>query len=259
MILSIDPITETDLDSYVDEQLPVERRIEVEAYLARNPEVAAQVMADLCARDSLRLMFDEVSATGAPATVGAARKLDVALAQRRTMERLPRMAALVLCLTLGWLAHAQFGTLAIGSVNASTPPPAYLQDALEVYRVGQAAVVEGAKVPDNKAVAYEPDKIRAATAIVLPTLPTHWTVKKAEILTSSFGPSVELTLDAGRLGPASLFAIRPGTFDVVPTTTIQDNETAAFWQVGEVAYVLVARTDTKEVARAAERLSRTLY
>ena len=38
-----DPITETDLHAFVDGQLEVTRRIEVEDYLAGHPEVAALV------------------------------------------------------------------------------------------------------------------------------------------------------------------------------------------------------------------------
>lgn len=43
----VDPILASDLDAYVDDQLDVSRRIEVEAYLSEHPESAAQVMADL--------------------------------------------------------------------------------------------------------------------------------------------------------------------------------------------------------------------
>src|SRR4051812_9508923 len=52
-----DPITETDIHAFIDGQLDVARRIEVEDYLARHPEVAARVMADMRARDALALAF----------------------------------------------------------------------------------------------------------------------------------------------------------------------------------------------------------
>ena len=41
-----DPITETDIHAFIDGQLDVARRIEVEDYLAGHPEIAAHVMAD---------------------------------------------------------------------------------------------------------------------------------------------------------------------------------------------------------------------
>src|SRR3712207_9333687 len=51
-----DPITETDLLAYVDDQLDPARRIEVEEHLAQNPDAATRVMADLKDRDTLRLI-----------------------------------------------------------------------------------------------------------------------------------------------------------------------------------------------------------
>jgi anti-sigma factor RsiW len=53
-----DPITEDDLHAFVDDQLPTERRLDVEDHLVRHPEIAARVMADLRARDALKLVFD---------------------------------------------------------------------------------------------------------------------------------------------------------------------------------------------------------
>jgi anti-sigma factor RsiW len=51
-----DPITGADLLAYVDDQLDPAKRIEVEEHLARAPDAAAQIMADLKDRDSLRLL-----------------------------------------------------------------------------------------------------------------------------------------------------------------------------------------------------------
>jgi anti-sigma factor RsiW len=45
-----DPVTDADLDAYVDDQLDVARRIEVEAFLSARPEAAARVMSDLRTR-----------------------------------------------------------------------------------------------------------------------------------------------------------------------------------------------------------------
>ncbi|RWC52435.1 MAG: anti-sigma factor, partial [Mesorhizobium sp.] len=51
----LDPVTDADLDAYVDDQMEVARRIEVEAFLSTQPEVAARVMSDLRTRDELRV------------------------------------------------------------------------------------------------------------------------------------------------------------------------------------------------------------
>ncbi|MFJ0650948.1 hypothetical protein WLW13_19815, partial [Bordetella bronchiseptica] len=49
-----EPVTEIDLNAYVDGQLDPARRIEVEDFLSRHPEEAMRVMADLRQRDALR-------------------------------------------------------------------------------------------------------------------------------------------------------------------------------------------------------------
>ncbi|WP_137388235.1 anti-sigma factor family protein [Rhodoligotrophos defluvii] len=251
----IDPITEADFDAYVDDQLPVERRIEVEAYLARTPAAAARVMADLRARDELRLALSDMPRVADITTAAAARKLETAIASQHRAPRLARVAVLALCLAGGWFAHAHFGTLAINSVNASTRAPAYVGDALQAYRAQRH------HQPSSPAgdAAYDPEKLRAATAIVLPKLPMGWTVQQAKVLPATFGPSVELDIRASKLGDLALFAVRPGTFDVIPATAIRDGEAAAYWQIGETAYVLIADTDAKDLEHAAARLAQTLY
>lgn len=61
-------------------------------------------------------------------------------------------------------------------------------------------------------------------------------------------------------GSVSLFAVRPGSFDIVPVTLAHQTDlTAAYWQIGEVAYALVARDDSRNTDRAAGRLARSLY
>ena len=56
---SIDPITEADLQGYVDDQLAAHRRREVEQHLAAHPDIAAHVMADLANRGVLRDVMNE--------------------------------------------------------------------------------------------------------------------------------------------------------------------------------------------------------
>lgn len=55
MTATVDPVTDIDLDAYVDDQVDVTRRIEVEAFLSARPEAAARVMSDLRTRDELRV------------------------------------------------------------------------------------------------------------------------------------------------------------------------------------------------------------
>lgn len=247
-----DPVTAADLDAYVDDQLPPLRRIEVEAHLARQPALAAQAMADLRIRDELRLALAGVPRGVRPETTEAARRLGRALTWDRRMRRLTRIAAALVLVAAGWVGHA---TMKPAPVSASQPYPAYLGDALTAHGVSSLR----AGMLSQPQARYDPAEIRSATGIVLPTLPADWAVRDAQVFPSPNGPSVELALAAGPLGSATLFAVRPGGFDVIPATAGPTGAVAsAYFQIGDVAYVLVAGAEATAVEAAADRLSHGL-
>lgn len=250
-----DPVTEADLDAYVDDQLPALRRIEVEAHLADNPALAARAMADLRIRDELRLALAGGRAPGRPETIEAARRLGRALSRDRLARGLTRIAAAVTLVGLGWLGHAGFGPT---QVSASQPFPAYVSEAVSAH---VAARVRAAMPSQAKSPHYDRREIRSATGISMPALPADWQIRDAQIFPSANGPSVEVELGAGTLGPVSLFAVRPGTFDVVqPATGPAGAATSAYFQIGETAYVLVAGSDLDGdlLRAAASDLAQTL-
>lgn len=253
----VDPITEADLQAYVEDQLPVGRRIEVEAYLCHNPSEAVRVIADLRIRDELRLALADMPRVMRLGTNDAARRLERGLSRDRLLRRFRQAAAVAALVGVGWLAHAGIGPIGVKQVVASTMPPAYVTDALRSHRTSlvRADMRSQPEVPD-----YDPAEIRAATAIVVPTLPEGWAVTDVQIFPSTFGPSVEMAIRDGKLGTMSLFAARPGAFDVVPATLAHEGDlTAAYWQVGDVAYALVAKADAQDLDKAAEGLARSLY
>jgi anti-sigma factor RsiW len=119
----------------------------------------------------------------------------------------------------------------------------------------RASMVSQPEVPD-----YDPVELRAATGIVMPELPAEWVVRDVQVFPSRFGPSVEMAIATESFGLVSLFAVRPGTFDVVrPTIAGASDTSTAFFQIGEVAYALVASGDGRKLDSAAERLADTLY
>ncbi|MGI6246769.1 MAG: anti-sigma factor family protein [Pseudochelatococcus sp.] len=247
---TVDPVIEADLQGYLDDQLPVERRIAVEAHLAAHPELAARVMKDMRLRDELRLALTRPGGLPRPQTTQAARRLERSLRWRRRSAALRRMAAIGVFLMAGWFAHAQFGALGIDSVSASGLPPAFVKEALDAGRTKEAS-----RVP-----VYDPARILAETAITLPVPPEGWSAEDVVIAPSRYGPSVAIRFRAADLGAVSLIAIRPGVFNVVPVTLAHANGTIiAHWQIGEVAYALVAREESEELDRIADDLVKTLY
>ncbi len=250
-----DPVTEEDLLAYVDDQLDAARRIEVEEHLARDPEAAARVMADLKDRDALRLLHSASLSRPPEAMLGAAVQLERALAWQDLWQKLRRIAAVVTLIGFGWFAHGQVG-LGISHSEASPKPPAFVEDALHSHETG---LLRARMVSQPEVEAYDPAEILAATGIRLPALPDDWQIRDAQVFPSRYGHSIEIVVDARDLGRVSLFAAQAPAFDVIPPTLARfDTAKAVYWQTGPLAYALTGTGSDKALERAALRLSRKL-
>ena len=254
-----DPISEADLHAYVDGQLSPRRRIAVEAHLARNPDLAAQLMADLRGNDELRLAMSDMPAMASLATQHAARRLEKGLARDVSVLKLRRVAAAIILIAAGWFAHVEF--LAIGNWTTATTTasamPAYVDDAARAHRTALLrASMQSQPLQPN----YDASEIRAVTSISVPELPENWKILDVQIFPSSAGPALEMAIEAENLGTLSLFAVRPGGFDVMPATiTSSKDTTAVYWQIGDVAYTLIGASDENALNEAAMKLASPLY
>ncbi|MDO6963636.1 anti-sigma factor family protein [Rhizobium alvei] len=252
-----DPILDSDLNAYVDDQLDVGRRIEVEAYLSEHPDIAAKVMADLRVKDELRLALAELRPVPSQKTRDAARRLEQALSRKRYSAFMQRAAMIALLIGAGWAGHAYLGPFGFTDVVASEQPPVFVREAVAAHRTTQLRSSMVSQATPGK---FDPAEIRASTAIALPDLPAGWKVTDTQIFPSANGPSVELAIEERSGRRLSLFAERPGTFSVEPVNEVTDTDAvAAYWQIGDVAYALVADPGTGKLREAADRLARTLY
>ena len=252
-----DAVSDADLDAYIDDQLTSARRIVVEDYLARHPDLAARVMADLRGRDELRLaMTDTAPPLVTIATQDAARHLENGLRRGLYFTKLRRAAAIAALIGVGWMAHVEFKSMEGWTLASASAMPTYVSEAARAHRtVLLRASMHSQAVQPN----YDRDEIRSATAIGMPDLPDGWKVLDVQIFPSSNGPAVEMAVKVEGLGTLSLFAVHPGRFDVLPATVTSGGEVrAAYWQTGEVAYALVGAVDSKALNAAAAKLAATL-
>jgi anti-sigma factor RsiW len=191
------------------------------------------------------------------ATNEAARRLSQALSRDRLLDRTQRIVAVIAFVAIGWFSHAAVGSIGLAESVVSAPPPAYVDDATRAHRTALVrASMHSQRVQPN----YDREEIRSATAIIVPDLPRGWQVLDVQVFPSTYGPSVEMAIRSDTLGTLSLFAVRPGSFSVRPTTVAVQNEvTAVYWQLGEVAYALVAKAESRALEDAAASLIKTLY
>jgi anti-sigma factor RsiW len=251
-----DLVGEADIHAYVDDQLPPERRIEVEAYLSQEPALAAQVMADLRVRDELRLAIRTAVPAGHMRTRSAARALEQQLLRRSRMALVRRAAVVMAFVTVGWVAHSVVNPFAATPVVASLPTPDFVREAMQAHETTlMREKVHPAAAP------FAMDAVQAATGIALPAFPANWTLTDSQIFPSDFGSSVEIAVKPRNGEELTLYAAKTGSFAVQRVALAHSGKAvAAYWQIGEVAYALVSQGgNSDELADAAGRLAKTLY
>lgn len=248
--MSNEPITDIDLHAYVDDQLDPGRRIEVEDYLARHPQAAAAVMADLRTRDALRLLLRDKETALPPAMIQAARRLDHKLVRQRIVRKLPQAAAMLLIGALSWIAGDTWGDFPSTAV-AGSRTPVFVEEALMSHKTA----LMRAQMPSQQEVPrLDTEDIKAATHIVLPRLPASWRVLDVQLFPSDDGPSLQVMIDRGGNRPLSFFAVRASSAAIHhPIVVRKGGALVAYWQKGEHAYALTgdaALTDLSEIARS---------
>jgi anti-sigma factor RsiW len=252
-----DSISDADLHAYIDDQLTPARRIAVEEYLSRHPQLAARIMADLRTQDELRMAMGAPFPVASIETQEAARRLEAALTRDFHFARLRRMAAVAALIAVGWFAHVEFTSVGSWGGMQASAMPAYVDEAARAHRT---SLLRASMLSQTSQPTYDRDEIRNMTSIAVPDLPGSWQVLDVQIFPSAAGPALEMAIKAESLGTLSLFAVRPGGFEVMPATiTTQNDVTTVYWQIGDVAYALVGVAEGKALAEAAAQLASTLY
>lgn len=120
------PISEDDLNAYIDNALPSTRRLEVEAYLERNPDVAARYAGFGAQRDALRSALGPIAAEPVPPQLN----LTHLVASRRRRDWGGWRAAAAACLLLlvggasGWMLRGVGSEQRVG-INALAQEASY--------------------------------------------------------------------------------------------------------------------------------------
>lgn len=248
----VDPITESDLAAYVDDELDAMRRVEVEAHLARNPEDAARIMADLRDRDALREAFGPSPGPGLDRLRDSARRIDRVLAWRRIGARLRRAAVIALLVGTGWLAHTEIGTFGVPDTLAAPVDPVLVEEA----RQAREAVQVRARTHSQRATpSYDRADLEAATGLSLPDLPADWIVRDVQVFPAHQGPGIEVAIDAGGLGTLELFATRGSAKAAADAVMRSDESTTTFWQTDRTAFALSGSRDADDLRAAVRRLA----
>jgi anti-sigma factor RsiW len=135
------PVTEDELHAYVDNELPAERRSDVEAWLAAHPEDAARVESWRTMAQELHARYDQV--------------LDEAVPKRLEIERLvqqPRrwFYGAIAATLVAFIAGGGAGWVARGAAAAPSIFQSFTVDALDAHRLYVVEVRHPVEVPGNE-------------------------------------------------------------------------------------------------------------
>lgn len=276
-----EPISDIDLNAYVDGELDAQRRIEVEAYLESNPGEAARVMHDMRVRDEIRLFMSgpavEKAAPGIATSEPAAspqpavgvngplprRKQWGALWRRPAAELMNRARAraasgsgrgrqtvAALCLVgLGWTAHGAVSSLSVNPVATAHAATHYITIAAQTHQqalhsgIDFKPFAEAANSLVNRLSSHNPE-----VAVPIPQLDIGQSPDGLRTVAWDGGVAVQAAYRHGGPGLITLFASEVDRFAVTePQAERIGNVSVAYWQVGTTVYALCGEQPEKEI------------
>ena len=239
------PVTEDELHAYVDNELPAERRGDVEAWLAGHPDDAARVQSWRAMAEMLHTRYDSVA--------------DEAVPKRLEIERLVRqprklvygaIAATLVAFAagggVGWLAH-----------GAAASPSAFQTltvDALDAHRLYVVEVRHPVEVPGSERAHLQQWLTKRCGWIVrAPELDaTGLKLVGGRLLPGPDGPASFLMYESASGERFTLYASRAKIEAAQMRYTAAENSGAMYWSEDNVGYVLsgpINKDRLKEVAR----------
>jgi anti-sigma factor RsiW len=237
-------VTEDELHAYIDDELPAERRGDVEAWLATHPDDAARVQAWRAMAEALHARYDSVA--------------DEAVPKRLEVERLVRQprkwmvgaiaAALVAFIAggaVGWMAH-----------GASASPSAFQNftlDALDAHRLYVVEVRHPVEVAGSERTHLQQWlSKRCGYNVKAPELDgTGLKLVGGRLLPGPQGPAAFFMYESPTGERFTLYISRAETGSTQMRYAARESDGALFWADHGVGYVLSGPTDKDRLSQVA--------
>jgi anti-sigma factor RsiW len=237
-------VTEDELHAYVDNELPAERRDDVEMWLATHPEDDERVRSWRAMAEALHARYDAVA--------------DEPVPKRLEIERLVRQPrkwvyGAIAATLVAFIAGGGVGWLARGAAASPSAFQNFTVDALDAHRLYEVEVRHPVEVPGSERAHLQQWLTRRC----------GWVVHAPELEASG------LKLVGGRLlpgptGPASFLMYESASGErftiytakaAAETTQMryakQDKDGALFWAERGVAYVVSGSSDRERLTQVA--------
>lgn len=241
--MSDNRVSQEDIGRFLDGELSPSQRSDLQARLAREPDLAAEVFAHAGRMEALReaqprRMFPP------SASLNGARRLEGAFRRRKLFAALRLQAAAVALVAIGWSANSLTVPLRQGGNTADETFILAARDALRVAQLN-ADPDKGAEPKQDKI-----ERLIGAVNVSMPTLPPVWVVKDVQVQPWNGQQSLVVTADTPSVGRITLVAAPMNGEDAVPPTPATDGRVpTVYWQSGGTAYALMgsAAPDRLEV------------
>jgi len=270
------PVTEAELQAYVDRQLTPERQREIEAYLARRPEEAQRVDSYLAQKRELRALFNPVLEEPLPQRLRLA-------ARPRTPWYMQRMAAgiaiAVISGAAGWGLHGEMRAEQGAGIVAQRSPSAITVSSASGF-AQRAAIAHAVYSPDvRRAVevgADHEDQLVAwlSKRMGSPMKPPHlqalgYALDGGRLLPGDKGPVAQFMYHDNAGAKLTLYVSNEITGLGAAAPGQKNQETAFrfaqegsvnvfYWVNGPFGYAISADADKAELARVSGEVYRQL-
>jgi anti-sigma factor RsiW len=230
------PVTEDELHAYIDNELPAERRGDVEAWLAGHPDDAGRVQSWRAMADALHARYDSVA--------------DEAVPKRLEIERLVRQPrklvyGAIAATLVAFIAGGGVGWLAHGAAASPSAFQTLTVDALDAHRLYVVEVRHPVEVPGSERAHLQQWLTKRCGWIVrAPELDaTGLKLVGGRLLPGPTGPASFLMYESASGDRFTLYASRAKIETAQMRYTAAENSGAMYWSEDNVGYVLSGPTD----------------
>jgi anti-sigma factor RsiW len=241
------PVTEDELHAYVDNELPAERRGDVETWLAAHAEDAARVRSWREMAELLHARYDAVA--------------DEAVPKRLEIERLVRrprkwMYGAIAATLLAFLGGGGVGWLARGVTASPSAFESLTVDALDAHRLYVVEVRHPVEVPGSERAHLETWlSKRCGWDVRAPELDASGLkLVGGRLLPGASGPASFLMYESASGERYTLYASRAKTGTAQMRYTAAENSGAMYWSEDNVGYVLSGPSDKDRLHQVARQV-----
>ena len=236
------PVTEDELHAYVDNELPVERRADVDDWLAAHPDDAERVRSWRAMVEALHARYDAIA--------------DEPVPKRLEIERLARQPrkwiyGAIAATLVAFVAGGGVGWLARGAAAAPSAFQNFTVDALDAHRLYVVEVRHPVEVPGSERVHLQQWLTkRCGWDVRAPELDaTGLKLVGGRLLPGPTGPASFLMYESASGERFTVYAARAGTVTTQMRYATQDNDGAMFWADNGVGYVVSGGSDRERLTQ----------